>query len=160
MYLHPSTNTRNTGHTARSEEFSAMRERTLIIIKPDGVERGYTEQIFDRFKGKGFTVVERRDMTISRALAEKHYAEHKEKPFYPSLVEYITSGPVVVAILEGENAVAEARALMGPTDPAKAPPGTIRGDFGESIDRNTIHGSDSADSARREIALFFGDDES
>jgi nucleoside-diphosphate kinase len=137
-----------------------MRERTLIIIKPDGVERGYTEQIFDRFKAKGFTIVERRDMTISRALAEKHYAEHNGKPFYPSLVEYITSGPVVVAILEGENAVAEARALMGPTDPAKAPPGTIRGDFGESIDRNTIHGSDSVESARREIALFFGDDES
>jgi nucleoside-diphosphate kinase len=136
-----------------------MRERTLIIIKPDGVERGYADQIIDRFKEKGFTVVERRDMTISRALAEKHYAEHKDKPFYPSLVDYITSGPVVVAILEGENAVAEARALMGPTDPQKAPPGTIRGDFGESIDRNTIHGSDSPESARREIALFFGDDE-
>ena len=134
-----------------------MRERTLIIIKPDGVERGYADQIIDRFKEKGFTVVERRDMTISRALAEKHYAEHKDKPFYPSLVDYITSGPVVVAILEGENAVADGR--LAPTDPQKAPPGTIRGDFGESIDRNTIHGSDSPESARREIALFFGDDE-
>jgi nucleoside-diphosphate kinase len=136
-----------------------MRERTLIIIKPDGVERGYADQILDRFEDKGFTIVERRDMTISRALAEKHYAEHKDKPFYPSLVDYITSGPVVVAIVEGENAISEARALMGPTDPKKAPPGTIRGDFGESIDRNTIHGSDSPESARREINLFFGDEE-
>lgn len=136
-----------------------MRERTLIIIKPDGVERGYADQILERFKDKGFTIVERRDMTIARVLAEKHYAEHKDKPFYPSLVDYITSGPVVVAVIEGEDGIAAARALMGPTDPMKAPPGTIRGDFGESIDRNTIHGSDSPESARREIQLFFGDDE-
>jgi nucleoside-diphosphate kinase len=135
-----------------------MRERTLIIIKPDGVERGYADQILERFTDKGFTIVDRRDMVISRVLAEKHYAEHQGKPFYDGLVAFITSGPVVVAILEGEDAIASARALMGPTDPAKAPPGTIRGDFGESIDRNTIHGSDSPESARREIALFFGDD--
>lgn len=136
-----------------------MRERTLLIIKPDGVERGLADQILQRFTDKGFTVIERRDMTIARALAEKHYAEHKEKPFYPSLVGYITSGPVVVAAVEAENGVAVARDLIGPTDPSKAPPGTIRGDFGESIDRNTIHGSDSPESAQREIKLFFGDDE-
>lgn len=136
-----------------------MRERTLLIIKPDGVERGLADQILQRFTDKGFTIIERRDMTIARALAEKHYAEHKEKPFYPGLVGYITSGPVVVAAVEAENGVATARDLIGPTDPAKAPPGTIRGDFGESIDRNTIHGSDSPESAQREIKLFFGDDE-
>jgi nucleoside-diphosphate kinase len=136
-----------------------MRERTLIIIKPDGVERGYTEQILDRFKEKGFTIVERRDMTIARVLAEKHYAEHQGKPFYEGVVTYMTSGPVVVAMLEGEDAIAAVRALMGPTDPAKAPPGTIRGDFGESLDRNTIHGSDSPESAQREIQLFFGENE-
>lgn len=136
-----------------------MRERTLIIIKPDGVERGLADQIIARFEEKGFTVIDRHDLTISRALAEKHYAEHAEKPFYPSLVNYITSGPVVVTVMEGEDGIAEARALIGPTDPAKAPPGTIRGDFGESIDRNTIHGSDSPESAAREIALYFGDDE-
>lgn len=131
-----------------------MRERTLLIIKPDGVERGLAQQILDRFTAQGFTVVQRKEMTIPRALAERHYAEHREKPFYPSLVSYITSGPVVVAVVEGEDAVARARALMGPTDPAKASPGTIRGDFGESIDRNTIHGSDSPESAQREISLF------
>jgi nucleoside-diphosphate kinase len=135
-----------------------VRERTLIIIKPDAVERGLQDQILKRFTDEGFTIVERRDMTIPRDLAERHYAEHQGKPFYPSLVNYITSGPVVVAILEGEDAIRRARELMGPTDPAKATPGTIRGDFGESIDRNTIHGSDSVESAKREIALFFGDE--
>lgn len=134
-----------------------MKERTLLIVKPDGVERGLADQILQRFVEKGFTVVNRKEMTIPRALAERHYAEHLAKPFYPGLVNSITSGPVVVAIVEAEDGVATARALMGPTDPAKAPPGTIRGDFGESIDRNTIHGSDSPESARREIALFFGD---
>ncbi len=134
-----------------------MRERTLIIVKPDGVERGLSDQILERFTANGFTVVQRKEMTIPRSLAEQHYAEHVNKPFFPSVVNYMTSGPVVVAILEGEDAVARARALMGPTDPAKATPGTIRGDFGESIDRNTIHGSDSAESAQREIHLFFGE---
>jgi nucleoside-diphosphate kinase len=136
-----------------------MRERTLIIVKPDGYERGLSDQILNRFVEQGFTIIERRNMTISRSLAERHYAEHKGKPFYDSLVNYITSGPVTVAMLEGEDGIARARALMGPTDPAKATPGTIRGDFGESIDRNTIHGSDSLESARREIELFFGSDE-
>ncbi len=135
-----------------------MRERTLIIVKPDGVERGLSDQIIKRFTDQGFIVVERRDMTISRDLAERHYAEHKEKPFYPSLVEYITSGPVVVAVLEGDDAIDRARVLMGKTNPAEATPGTIRGDFGESIDRNTIHGSDSAQTPEREIQLFFGEE--
>jgi nucleoside-diphosphate kinase len=135
-----------------------MRERTLIIIKPDGVERGLTDQILKRFTDRGFTLVERRDMVISRELAERHYAEHKGKPFYSGTVTYITSGPVVVAILEADDAVARARALMGKTDPAQSEPGTIRGDFGESIDRNTIHGSDSPESAQREILLFFGEE--
>ncbi len=134
-----------------------MRERTLIIVKPDGVERGLSDQILERFTANGFTVVQRKEMTIPRSLAEQHYAEHVSKPFFPSVVSYMTSGPVVVAILEGDDAVTRARALMGPTDPAKATPGTIRGDFGESIDRNTIHGSDSAESAQREIHLFFGE---
>lgn len=136
-----------------------MRERTLIIVKPDGYERGLSDQILQRFTDKGFTVVERRDMTISRELAARHYDEHKEKPFYPSLVDYITSGPVTVAVLEGDDAITRARELMGATDPAKATPGTIRGDFGESIDRNTIHGSDSPTSAQREIALYFGQED-
>lgn len=135
-----------------------MRERTFIIVKPDGYERGLSDQILKRFEDKGFTVVARRDITISRELAEQHYAEHRERPFYPSLVAYITSAPVTIAVLEGEDAVKRARELMGPTDPAKATPGTIRGDFGESIDRNTIHGSDSPESAQREIKLFFGDE--
>jgi len=134
-----------------------MTERTLIIIKPDGYERGLSDQILERFSKIGLTVVERRDMTISRTMAETHYAEHKGKPFYDSLVNYITSAPVTVAILEGDNAVSRARELIGPTDPAKAAPGTIRGDFGESIDRNTIHGSDSTASAERESAIFFGE---
>ena len=132
-----------------------MRERTLIIVKPDGVERGLADQILERFSDKGFTIVQRKELTIPMSLAERHYAEHRDKPFYPSLVRYITSGPVVVAVLEKENAIADARALMGATDPAKATPGTIRGDYGESIDRNTIHGSDSSESAQREIQLFF-----
>jgi nucleoside-diphosphate kinase len=134
-----------------------MRERTLIIVKPDGYVRGLSDQILARFEKQNFTVVERRDMTISRDLAAQHYEEHKEKSFYPSLVDYITSGPVTVAVLEGDDAIARARALMGATDPAKATPGTIRGDFGESIDRNTIHGSDSPESAAREIKLYFGE---
>ncbi len=134
-----------------------MRERTLLIIKPDGYSRNLADPIFKRFTDNGFTIIERRDMTISPELAAQHYAEHKEKPFYPSLIEYITSGPVAVAIAEGENGVARARELMGATDPAKANPGTIRGDFGESIDRNTIHGSDSLESAKREIRLYFAD---
>ena len=134
-----------------------MRERTLIIVKPDGYVRGLSDQILARFEKQNFTVVERRDMTISRDLAAQHYEVHKEKSFYPSLVDYITSGPVTVAVLEGDDAIARARALMGATDPAKATPGTIRGDFGESIDRNTIHGSDSPESAAREIKLYFGE---
>ncbi len=134
-----------------------MRERTLLIIKPDGYSRNLADTIFKRFTDNGFTIIERRDMTIPRELAAQHYAEHKEKPFYPSLIEYITSGPVAVAIAEGENGVARARELMGATDPAKANPGTVRGDFGESIDRNTIHGSDSLESAKREIQLYFAD---
>ncbi len=134
-----------------------MRERTLLIIKPDGYSRNLADTIFKRFTDNGFTIIERRDMTITRELAAQHYAEHKEKPFYPSLIEYITSGPVAVAIAEGENGVARARELMGATDPAKANPGTVRGDFGESIDRNTIHGSDSLESAKREIQLYFAD---
>ena len=134
-----------------------MRERTLIIIKPDGVERGLGNTILERFTAQSFTIIQRKDMTIPRSLAEQHYAEHREKPFYPALVEYITSGPVVVAVLEGDDAVSRARELMGKTDPAKSDPGTIRGDYGESIDRNTIHGSDSSESAQREIQLFFGE---
>lgn len=135
-----------------------MAERTFIIVKPDGYERGLSDQIIERFQKKGFTVVKRKDMTITRELAERHYGEHQGKPFYTDLVDYITSGPVTVAVLERENAVSYARELMGPTNPAHAQPGTIRGDYGLSIDKNTIHGSDSVESAFREIQLFFDDE--
>jgi nucleoside-diphosphate kinase len=131
-------------------------ESTLLIVKPDGVERHLVGDVLRRAEEKGLRIAEMRMMTIDRALAEEHYAEHRDKPFFAELVEFITSGPVVVARLEGENAIDVWRVLMGPTDPANAPTGTIRGDLARVITQNVVHGSDSPESAERELKLFFG----
>jgi len=131
-------------------------EETLVIVKPDGVRRGLAGEILARIERKGLRIAEMRSMRIDRELAERHYDEHREKPFFGELVEFITSGDVVVARVVGEQAVPVVRTLMGPTDPASAPPGTIRGDFGVLITENLVHGSDSPESAKRELDLFFG----
>ena len=131
-------------------------ESTLLIVKPDGVRRGLVGEVLHRAEAKGLHIAEMRMMEIDRALAEEHYGEHRDKPFFGELVDFITSGPVVVARLEGEGAIDVWRALMGPTDPAMAPPGTIRGDLGLIITENIVHGSDSPESAKRELDLFFG----
>ena len=133
-------------------------ESTLLIVKPDGVRRGLVGEVLRRVEAKGLSIAEMRTMTIDRSLAERHYAEHVEKPFFAELVSFITSGPVVVARLEGERAIDVWRTLMGPTNPADAPPGTIRGDFATVINENLVHGSDSPASAERELALFFRPD--
>ena len=130
-------------------------ESTLLIVKPDGVRRGLVGEVLRRAEAKGLRVAEMRMMTIDRVLAEEHYGEHRDKPFFDELVGFITSGTVVVARLEGERAIDVWRTLMGPTDPASAPPGTIRGDYGLIITENIVHGSDSAESAERELKLFF-----
>jgi nucleoside-diphosphate kinase len=130
-------------------------ESTLLIVKPDGVRRGLVGDVLRRAEAKGLRIAEMRMMQIDRSLAEEHYGEHREKPFFDELVAFITSGPVVVARLEGEGAIDVWRTLMGPTDPASAPPGTIRGDLGLVITENIVHGSDSAVSAERELKLFF-----
>ena len=130
-------------------------EETLVIVKPDAVRRGLTGEILARVERKGLRVAEMRTMRIERDLAERHYGEHRDKPFFGDLVDFITSGDVVVARVVGEQAVTVVRTLMGPTDPASAPPGTIRGDFGVLIQENLVHGSDSLESAKRELGLFF-----
>ena len=131
-------------------------ESTLLIVKPDAVRRGLIGEVLRRIEAKGLRIAEMRMMEIDLPLAEEHYAEHREKPFFGDLVEFITSGPVVVARVEGEQAVPVLRMLMGPTDPVAAPSGTIRGDFGTIITENLVHGSDSPESASRELKLFFG----
>ncbi len=131
-------------------------ECTLLIVKPDAVQRGLVGEILGRIESKGLRIAEMRTMVIDRPTADEHYAEHREKPFFDELVEFIGSGPVVVARIEGERAIAVLRTLMGPTDPAAAPPGTIRGDFGTIVTHNLVHGSDSPESAERELKLFFG----
>jgi len=130
-------------------------ERTFSIIKPDATRRNLTGQVNARLEGAGLRIVAQKRVRLSRAQAEAFYAVHKERPFYKSLCDFMTSGPVVVQVLEGEGAVEKNRAVMGATDPAKAAPGTIRKDFAESIEANSAHGSDSADNARAEIAFFF-----
>lgn len=132
-------------------------ERTLVIIKPDGVQRGLVGEIVGRLERRGLKIAAMELRVIERALAERHYGEHKGKPFYEGLVNYITSGPVVTMVLEGPQAVAATRATMGATRPVEAAPGTIRGDLGLMVGRNLIHGSDGPESAAREVALFFGD---
>jgi nucleoside-diphosphate kinase len=131
-------------------------ERTLSIIKPDAVAKNVIGQIYSRFESNGLKIVEGKMLTLSKELAEGFYAEHKARPFFADLVGFMTSGPVMVQALEGENAIAKHRDLMGATNPKEAEPGTIRADFAESIDANAVHGSDSAASAEREIAYFFG----
>lgn len=134
-------------------------ERTLSIIKPDATRRNLTGAINDRIERAGLRIVGQRRIRMSREQAEGFYAVHRERPFFRSLVEFMTSGPVVVQVLEGENAVAKYREVMGATDPAKAAPGTIRKDFAESIEANSVHGSDSAENAKSEIAFFFKPEE-
>ena len=131
-------------------------ESTLLIVKPDGVRRGLVGEVLRRVEAKGLRIGEMRMMQIDRALAEEHYAEHAAKPFFGDLVAFITSGPVVVARIEGEGAIDVWRTMMGPTNPATAPSGTIRGDFGLLMTENMVHGSDSLASAERELRLFFG----
>ncbi len=132
-----------------------MTNRTFTIIKPDSVRKGNTDKILARLKSDGFKVLAKKDLRMSRKQAESFYAVHRERPFFGSLVEYMTSGPVVVAALERDNAVTTLRKVMGATDPAKADKGTIRKDFGESIEQNAIHGSDSDENAKTEIGFFF-----
>jgi len=131
-------------------------ESTLLIVKPDAVRRGLIGEVLRRVEAKGLRVAEMRMTSIDRATADEHYAEHREKPFFEELVGFIGSGPVVVARVEGERAVPVLRSLIGSTDPALAPPGTIRGDYGLIITENLVHGSDSNESAERELKLFFG----
>ncbi len=130
-------------------------ERTLIIIKPDAVQRGLTGEIIRRFEQRGLRIAGMKFMTVERAVAEQHYAIHRGKPFYGSLVNYITSAPVVVMALEGTNAVAAARGTIGATNPAEATAGSVRGDLGLEIGRNLVHGSDSVENGEQEIALWF-----
>ncbi|HWE63883.1 MAG TPA: nucleoside-diphosphate kinase [Chloroflexota bacterium] len=134
-------------------------QRTLVIIKPDGVQRALVGPILERFERRGLQIVGMRLMQIDRALAEQHYGVHRGKGFFEGLVSYITSGPVVVAALEGPTAISVTRATMGATNAAEAAPGTIRGDFALEIGRNLVHGSDSPESAAHEIALFFRPDD-
>jgi nucleoside-diphosphate kinase len=132
-------------------------DRTLILVKPDAFARNLTGEIIARFERKGLKIVALRGMTVTRDLAERHYAEHSERPFFGELVEFITSGPIVAMVLEGTDAVKAARQVIGATNPLEAAPGTIRGDFAIEMGTNMVHGSDSHESAAREAALFFED---
>ena len=134
-------------------------ERTFVAIKPDGVQRGLIGDVISRLERRGLKLVAIRLMQVDEDLAGRHYAEHVDRPFFSSLVSFITSGPIVAMIWEANNAVALARQTMGATNPGDAPPGTIRGDLGVDIGRNIVHGSDSLESAEREIGLFFGADD-
>jgi len=134
-------------------------ERTFLAIKPDGVQRGLVGEIIRRYEAKGFTLVGLKLIKVTKQLAEEHYDVHREKSFFPGLVEFITSGPVIGMVWEGEGVVAAARKIIGATNPLTAEPGTIRGDFGINIGRNIIHGSDAVETAKREIALWFKEEE-
>jgi nucleoside-diphosphate kinase len=136
-----------------------MAERTLVLIKPDAMGRRLAGEILGRFEQRGLTVRAARLTTVDRARAERHYAEHKEKPFFGELVEFITSAPTLALVLEGESAVSVVRTTMGATNPVDAAPGTIRGDLALAMPDNLVHGSDSPESAEREIALWFSDHE-
>jgi nucleoside-diphosphate kinase len=129
--------------------------RTLILVKPDAFERRLTGEVIARFERKGLTIVAMKHMTMDRDLAERHYDEHREKPFFGDLVEFIIGGPLVAMVLEGHEAVTAARQVIGATNPLEAAPGSIRGDFGLEVQTNLVHGSDSAESAEREVGLFF-----
>jgi nucleoside-diphosphate kinase len=134
-------------------------ERTLVLVKPDAIQRDLAGAIISRLEKLGLKLVALKMLHPSKTLAQKHYAVHRDKPFYNELVDYITSAPIVAAVFEGENAVEAARKAMGATDPARAEKGTIRGDFGLSIEKNSVHGSDSPANAELEIKLFFSPDE-
>jgi len=134
-------------------------ERTFVMVKPDGVQRNLVGTIISRFEKKGFKLVALKLMQLDESIAREHYAEHVEKPFFPGLVEYITSGPVVAMVWEGKGIVEEVRKMMGKTNPKDAAPGTIRGDFGIEIGRNVIHGADSVESAQREMKIYFKEEE-
>ena len=134
-------------------------EKTLVLVKPDGVQRGLVGKIISRLENKGFRLAALKLMNVSRKLAEEHYGEHVDKPFFGNLVRFITSSPIVAMAIEGENAVQVVRTTMGLTNPQEAAPGTIRGDFALTIGMNLIHGSDSGESAVRELDLFFGPSE-
>ena len=131
-------------------------ERTLILIKPDAVRRRLAGDILQRIESRGFTIVAGKLLTVTRGLGEEHYGEHREKPFFGELVEFITSGPTWALVVEGEGAIATMRTTIGATNPANAEPGTIRGDLAMSMPDNLVHGSDSPESAEREISLWFG----
>ena len=130
--------------------------RTFFMIKPDGVQINLVGEIISRVEAKGFSITKIKMMTISKELAEQHYGEHKDKPFFNDLVSFITSGPVVAMQVEGENVVLQIRNLMGATNPSESTPGSIRGDLATELDKNVVHGSDSDESAERELELFFG----
>ena len=131
-------------------------EHTFIMVKPDGVARGLVGEVVSRFERKGLKLERIRGLTITEELARTHYAEHVDKPFFPDLLEFITSGPVVAMEWSGEGAISTCRTLMGATNPADASPGTIRGDFGLEVTENIVHGSDGPESAERELGIFFG----
>ncbi len=134
-------------------------ERTLSIIKPDGVQKNIIGEVYRRFEAAGLQIVAARMVHLTREQAGQFYAVHRERPFYADLIEYMTSGPVMVQVLEGEEAIARNREIMGATDPAKADAGTIRADFASSIEENVVHGSDGPDTARQEISFFFSDEQ-
>lgn len=134
-------------------------ERTFLMIKPDGVQRNLVGEVIKRLETKGFTLVGLKLMSVSRELAEQHYGVHKERPFFPGLVEFIISSPVVAMVWEGEGVVGSARKIIGATNPLSAEPGTIRGDYGVAVGRNLIHGSDAIETAQYEIGLWFKDEE-
>lgn len=134
-------------------------EKTFLMVKPDGVQRNLIGEIVSRFEKKGFQLVGAKLMVISKELAEKHYGEHKERPFFGELVDFITSSPVFAMVWQGEGVIATARNMMGATNPQESAPGTIRGDYGVQVSQNIIHGSDSPESAEREINLFFNEEE-
>ena len=153
-YRHPATSMPGSG---RHVGCRPVTDRTLILVKPDGVARGLVGEVISRLEAKGLRLVAAELRTISRETAETHYAEHRERPFFGSLVEFITGGPLLALVAEGPRAVEAFRALAGATDPVKAAPGTIRGDFALEVQNNIVHGSDSDESAEREVKLFFPD---
>jgi nucleoside-diphosphate kinase len=134
-------------------------ERSLVLIKPDAMRRGLAGTIINRLESQGLKLAAIRMLHLDKELAESHYAIHREKPFFEGLVRYITSAPIIASVFRGENAIEAIRKIMGPTDPAKASAGTIRGDFGVDIEQNSVHGSDSPQNAEQEIRLFFREDE-
>jgi nucleoside-diphosphate kinase len=139
------------------ERTPTMTQRTLVLVKPDGVRRRLVGEVVRRLENKCLDIVAMRMLTVDDELAKRHYAEHVEKPFFPELLAFITSGPIVAMAVEGDEAVGVVRTLMGVTDPKKAAPGTLRGDFALAITENIVHGSDSPESAERELAIFFPD---